>query len=74
MFGASAMKIAAMPRANRTKMQIEAREIVSIPLTAPYRAIAARIIAIDHLEAAGSIVFSRSARNMERLNVFRIKK
>ena len=55
-------------------MQIEAREIVSIPFTAPYSAIPVKMIAIDHLEAAGSSVFKSSARNIERLKVFMMKK
>ena len=68
------MKIAPMPRMKSTKMQIEAREIVSIPFTAPYSAIPVKMIAIDHLEAAGSSVFKSSARNIERLKVFMMKK
>ena len=73
-FGESAMKIAAMPSKKSVKMQMDAREIVSMPLTAPYNAITASTTAIDHFEAAGSSVFITSVRNRDRLNVFRITK
>jgi hypothetical protein len=62
------------PSRNRAVMQRDAREMVSIPLTAPYKAIPVRTIAIDHFDAAGSIVFVNSVRYSAKLYVFITRK